>query len=272
MDREKAKHIAEHTLTFLEKPSYSVNGSYFNLKGSVDYCKLNSVTVGKREHIDTSKFVKTPNTTLEITNESVLEASYRLRDERPCVLNFANATEPGGGFKRGSLAQEESIARSSALYPSIKNSWYYQSHKEKKTDFYYTNTIIYSPYVPVFKNDDGDMIEPYEASFITAAAPMRKSIEALYDPDPDELDDELEEIIGSRIDRILKIAALFKYKTIVLGAWGCGAFGNDPYMVADLFKDKLKENPYFSHILFPIYGSDGNYEIFKDVLKDSLKE
>lgn len=224
MTREQAKSIANDTLERLNDLRFEINNKFYDLNNELRYCKLNTVTIGSKQTIDTNKLPSKIEPTIELTNESILEATSRLRDQRPCALNFANATEPGGGFKRGARAQEETIARSSGLYPAIHRSWYYDVHSENKTDFYYSDTMIYSPYVPVFKNDEGDLVEPYEASFITSAAPMRKSIESLEDPDPDELDEKLEEIIGERIDRVLKVAALFKHRVLILGAWGLRSF------------------------------------------------
>ena len=90
----------------------------------------------------------------------------------PLVLNFASAKNPGGGFLNGARAQEESLARASALYPTIVNSPMYAHHRAHG-DCMYTSWMIYSPAVPVFRDDDTNALleEPYACAFLTTPAP-----------------------------------------------------------------------------------------------------
>jgi uncharacterized protein (TIGR02452 family) len=262
LQRNNAKIIAEDTLNILNKGSFTLKHQVFDLVNSIDVAKNHTTTYTETPR---QSLPLTITTNVVVTNESILQAAYRLKNGNYCALNFANATECGGGFQQGSIAQEETIARSSALYPVIKDSTYYTIHQQNKLDYFYTDTVIYSKDIPIFKTDNGSLIEPYNVSFITAAAPMRFSIEALLDLDPDKLDDQLEKIFESRMERILKVAAINGHKNIILGAWGCGAFGNDPYMVAIQFKKALSKNMHFENVLFPIYGDKNNLEIFKEV-------
>src|SRR5208283_3500713 len=107
-----------------------------------------------------------------------LEAARRLIAERcrPAVLNFASATQPGGGFLSGSRAQEESLARSSGLYACLSGNPMYEFHRTRR-DAMYTDYFVYSPDVPVFRTDEGNLLEqPWRCSFITAPAVNAKAV------------------------------------------------------------------------------------------------
>ena len=311
MNREKAKEIADDTLKVLKAGSYTYKTSpaaggiiYDALHETITKCINNTVTInsnigsisyayptmsgsGLMGNIVFKKRKENSNTKIKVTEESVLDAARRLNHLYPCVLNFANATSPGGGFLRGAIAQEETICRSSALYLAIKDSHYYDYHKGQantrakillkgtplstevsNSGLTYSDTTIYSPDVPVFKNDEGQYMPLQKTCFLTSPAPMRGSLENMFDPDPDDLDDILEPIIERRIGRILDVMATFNHKTIILGGWGCGAFSNDPWMVADTFKRKIAKNGNFDRVLFPMYGDKDNYKIFKEVFDE----
>jgi uncharacterized protein (TIGR02452 family) len=187
-----------------------------------------------------------PETRVQVTNETTLGASLRLVEKglRPFALNFANGILPGGGFLSGARAQEEVLCRSSALYQTLVNDRLYEEHrKRERSDS--TDWAIYSPDVPVFRKDDGTEIEyPWLLSFITCAAPYAP---AIGQPEAGDL-------LQKRIHRVLSIAKAFGYSVLVLGAWGCGAFANDPYRTANDFRQAL-ENEFsgaFSDIVFAI--------------------
>lgn len=107
----------------------------------------------------------------EVTNETSLSAARRLGPGAACLV-FASAKNPGGGFLTGAQAQEESIARSSALYPCQGAAGEFYAFHRRQGDLRYSDRVIYSPRVPVFRADDGALLEePYTVSFLTAAAP-----------------------------------------------------------------------------------------------------
>lgn len=187
-----------------------------------------------------------PATRVQVTNETTLGASLRLAESglRPLALNFANGVRPGGGFLGGARAQEEVLCRSSALYQTLVNDPMYAAHRKRpRPDS--TDWAIYSPNVPVFRKDDGtELDQPWLLSFITCAAPVASRI---GQPESGEL-------LQKRIHRVLAIAQAFGYAALVLGAWGCGAFGNDPHRTAVDFREAL-ENDFrgaFSDIVFAI--------------------
>ena len=113
-------------------------------------------------------------TQFEVINETTLSAARRLVDagvQDVVCLNFASAKNPGGGFLGGARAQEESLARSSALYASIAPMQeMYQFNRAAGTCLY-SDYMIYSPDVPVFRDDRGRLLdEPYSVGFVTSPA------------------------------------------------------------------------------------------------------
>jgi uncharacterized protein (TIGR02452 family) len=183
---------------------------------------------------------------VQITNETTLAASQRLIEQglRPVALNFANGTTPGGGFLYGARAQEESICRSSALYQTLVDDPMYAAHRTPRLPDS-TEWAIYSPDVPVFRMDDGtELQQPWLLSFITCAAP--------YTPDVGQ--PLAGDLLQKRIHRVLDIARAYGHSALVLGAWGCGAFANDPIRTAQDFRYALKNEflGAFSDIVFAI--------------------
>ena len=176
-------------------------------------------------------------TRISVRNESTLVAAQRLHAAglRPAALNFASAMSPGGGFLGGARAQEESLARSSTLFACLQGQPYY-AHHQRLQDEMYTSWVLYSPDVPVFRDDDGALLEePWPCTFITAAAPM---VKVLSRQSPERLA-EVPAVMRERISRVLTIAGSQGHASVVLGAWGCGAFGGDTDSVAEIFKEAL---------------------------------
>ncbi|MYS47844.1 TIGR02452 family protein, partial [Streptomyces sp. SID5998] len=114
----------------------------------------------------------TPVTTsIEVTGESSLAAARRLTGP-VAVLNFASARNPGGGYLNGAQAQEEALCRASALYTCLLGAREFYDHHRAHRDPFYSDRVIHSPAVPVFRDDHGQLLdEPFTAGFLTAAAP-----------------------------------------------------------------------------------------------------
>ena len=176
-------------------------------------------------------------TKISVENMTTLEAARRLITEgcRPAVLNFASATNPGGGFLNGARSQEEYLARSSGLYSCIRDNAMYAFHRSRR-DPLYTNYVIYSPDVPVFRSDDGSLLdEPYTVGIITCSAVNAGKM-------VHERSSEIGRAMWLRILKVLSIGVKHAHDSIVLGAWGCGAFGNDGHEIAALFHRALEQN------------------------------
>jgi uncharacterized protein (TIGR02452 family) len=166
------------------------------------------------------------------------------------ALNLASATSPGGGFLNGARAQEEYLARSSALWACLHDNEMYSYHSSRP-DFFYTDYVVYSPNVPIVRNDVGELLEaPYLCSIITSPAVQASAVQH-YAPERIE---EISSAMWSRILKVLAVAEEHGHKAIVLGAWGCGAFGNDGNEIARLFRQALEENfsGAFEHVVFAI--------------------
>ncbi len=174
-------------------------------------------------------------TVFEVTGESSLESARRLGGE-VAVLNFASARNPGGGYLNGAQAQEEALCRASALYTCLLGAREFYDHHRAHRDPFYTDRVIHSPGVPVFRDDRGRLLDqPYTAGFLTSAAPnagvvLRTAPERAAD---------LPAALAVRAGRVLETAAAHGYRRLVLGAWGCGVFRNDPAQVAGAFRALL---------------------------------
>ncbi len=195
------------------------------IQGTVSYPPNVSVSGGNGGQHDTI---------IEVVNETTLSAGKRLMESgcHPVLLNFASATNPGGGFLNGARAQEEYLARSSCLYACIRSSAMYAFHRANN-DPLYTDYLIYSPGVPIIRDDNGSLLEvPYTIAMITCAAVNASRLAA-------ERSLEIGPAMMRRICKVLSVGIAHSHDGIVLGAWGCGAFGNDGHEIARLFHDAL---------------------------------
>ena len=192
-------------------------------------------------------------------------------NKRVAILNFANAFTPGGMVLKGSSAQEENICRCTNLYESLvsKNGKPYYTINSGMVDIgvngeIYTDTLIYTPNVTVFRNDvNYSLITPSYVDVITCPAPCAANMDYTT----------AITIYEKRIQKIVLAAIANNVDTLVLGAWGCGAFGQNPRLIAQAFATVL--NTYhgcFKEIIFairPTYGGnavDITYNIFKEEL------
>jgi uncharacterized protein (TIGR02452 family) len=207
-----------------------------------------------------------PRTTaLEVTGESTLEALVRLAGHgHVACLNFASARNPGGGFLGGAQAQEESLARSSALYPcQLTQMSHYERNRHQKS-LLYLDLALWSPLVPFFRDDDGAWLDaPVLASVITCAAPNAGALGRNTSVE------ELRATLERRGRFVLDIARHHGVDTLVLGAWGAGVFRNDPVMVADIFKKLLARDfaSVFARVGFAVIGtseSSANHRAFAE--------
>jgi uncharacterized protein (TIGR02452 family) len=193
-----------------------------------------------------------PGTRIEVTGESSLAAARRLGG-RTAVLNFASARNPGGGYLNGAQAQEEALCRASALYTCLLRAREFYDHHRAHRDPFYSDRVIHSPGVPVFRDDRGRLLdEPYTAGFLTAAAPNAGVVLR----DTPQRAAELPRVLAVRAERVLETAAAHGYRRLVLGAWGCGVFRNDPAQVAGAFQALLAPGGRFAgafeHVVFGV--------------------
>ncbi|MQY08082.1 hypothetical protein ACRB68_61880 [Actinomadura sp. RB68] len=195
-------------------------------------------------------------TRVEVTGETTLQAARRLGADGtvPLALNFASAKNPGGGFLNGALSQEEDLARSSGLYPTLLAAREYYDFHRAQGDLLYSDHMVYSPAVPVLRADDGALLEePYDVAFLTSAAPNRG---AIRDP---RVAARIPAALRLRARKVLAAALAHGHGRLVLGAWGCGVFRNDPAEVAGVFADALRPGGEFAgrfeQVTFAVWDS-----------------
>ena len=219
-----------------------------------------------------------------VSRKRTLEAAEGYKGNSIAVLNFASASNPGGGVVRGSTAQEECICRCTGLFFSLNTPamWeeFYKPNRNAHNPIH-KDDIIYTPGVTVFKTDTTepklmDEKDWYDIDVISCAAPnLRAKPGNVYNTGDGRnqimlKDSELLAIHEKRLRRILEIAILNRRDTIILGAFGCGAFENNPEVVALANRNVIKEYlNAFKNIEYAVYSSsrdERNYKIFDRVL------
>jgi uncharacterized protein (TIGR02452 family) len=227
-------------------------GRYVDARGAEVRIDVGPAVAGTRLYLPTDELPTSapgPAGLIEVTGESTLAAARRLGGD-VAALVFASARNAGGGFLNGAQAQEESIARSSALYPCLRAAGEFYAYHRSHAELTYSDRVIYSPGVPVFRDDRGELLtEAYRVSFLTSAAP---NLSAIRSNQP-ELAAEVPAVLRRRAARVLAVAAAHGHRRLVLGAWGCGVFGNDPATVAEAFAEALREQP-MEHVVFAVLG------------------
>lgn len=206
---------------------------------------------------------------------STVDAASQVHDapeqhgKKAALLNFASAATPGGGVRKGSRAQEESLCRLTALYPCLNQKWLWDTYytpNRGRSDRLNTDVVIYSPDVMVLRKD-GDpypFLTPqdrFQVDVLTCAAPDLRRSENIATQ-------EFCTLYQRRAEHILHVAAANHVEVLILGAFGCGAFRNDPKLAAQCWHQALeKYAPYFDSVIFAVYDSkrsgDGNFGVFK---------
>ena len=197
------------------------------------------------------------------------------------VLNFASATNPGGGVMHGSNAQEECLCRCSTLLNCLSTQEamdkFYTPHRNGLSPLH-NDDIIYTPDVVIFKSDAyNKLYQNKVVDVITCAAPnLRDKPANSYNQEShskktDITPDQLYDMHVQRARQIFNIAAQHGIDVIILGAFGCGAFRNDPSVVAKAYLEVTKEyRKHFKTIEFAVFcGREStNYDVFKEAFKE----
>jgi uncharacterized protein (TIGR02452 family) len=201
-----------------------------------------------------TKFIVVKATTVDAIHRFYLGTENDPEDTLT-VLNFASAKNPGGGFLKGSEAQEESLARATGLFATIRSSPMYEANEKDNRKCLYQEYIIYSPNVPVFRDSEDELIE--EPIYINiVSVPAVNQGEALKKGVSKTVID------NTRYDRMENFLAVLKsrnVKRIILGAWGCGVFGGQLRDVATDYYAHLVEGKYkdvFEEVIFAVLEED----------------
>jgi uncharacterized protein (TIGR02452 family) len=269
MNNMRRKTIAQDTVRILELGQYSTpSGRQVDLRSALADC-LNGTQCYDPDSLRNTReqVLKQPvrfsETDFDVINETTLQGAARLAakpaERRIAVLNFASAKNPGGGFLGGAHAQEESLARSSGLYHSLLQCRSYYEYHRSHSSCVYSDRMIYSPGCPIFRADDGALLEePHVVDFITSPAP---NAGVIREREP-EMAGDMANVLRERGSKVLALASFHGCDALVLGAWGCGVFRNDPGMVAQTFFELLsREGRFygrFQKVLFSVLDSSAS--------------
>jgi uncharacterized protein (TIGR02452 family) len=262
------KAAAEDTLAIIERGHYlSAGGKTVLVRDLIDAAVRGTVLL-RPDDLDTPTAERGQGQAgpaaitarLEITPETTAQAARRLVEQegvpRVFALNFASAKNPGGGFLRGASAQEEDLARCSALYPCQLTQRAYYDANRALGSMLYSDHFIYSPDVPFFRGERLELLEaPFLVSVLTAPAPNAGEAQRNERKEGRAVRATLER----RARKVLLASARFGHRTLVLGAWGCGVFRNDPPEVADAFALGLADPALagaFDRVTFAIWERD----------------
>jgi len=275
MLKVRRKKIAKDTVDILQRGHYETQkAGNVNISESLSFCLTqtrcyNPEGLVRLEAEVLSQSPAFSQTKFEVENETSLQGAERLarleRFTKVGVLNFASAKNPGGGFLNGAQAQEESLARSSGLYRSLLKCPEYYEFNRNSRSLLYSNHIIYSPHCPVFRLDDGTLLDdPYLVDFVTSPAPNLGAIER----NEPKAKKQVPEVLRDRASKILTLAAYHNCDALVLGAWGCGVFRNNPAVVSQAFADLLLPSGVFwgrfNTILFSVLDRTSEQNIFRE--------
>lgn len=234
INRDRAKKLGRGAVDAIREGCYrSDSGQSVDWSAQIARARELRRSIPPHEVLDVSSERPYPVTEVRVRNTTTLEAAKDLvdRGERPLALNFANGVAPGGGFLNGARAQEEVLCRSSALFATLDGDPMYDSHRLRPEPDS-SDWVLLSPEVPVFRDDSGAALdEPWLIDVITSAAPVATRIGQ----------SRARDLLKLRIYRVMEVAAAYSYRTLLLGAWGCGAFGNDPGHTANDFRCALEQ-------------------------------
>lgn len=229
------KQLAKDTIDLIEAGEYRIDGRLVQFQNQ-QRAAVEGTRVYRPEEIEAipSSPAETGQSIRVIDATAQVVAREMSSEGNAALLNFASARNPGGGFLNGAKAQEEDLCRCSGLYPCLVQSTEYYEANRSQSSLLYTDYAIYSPSVPFFKTQGkGKLLAvPFFVSVITAPAPNSGPF-LLRSPNAIEI---LEQTFLRRWRNVLRIARDQNVTRLLLGAWGCGAFGGDPNMASQTAK------------------------------------
>ncbi|KAH0794833.1 TIGR02452 family protein [Histomonas meleagridis] len=255
--------LAIEALEIFKNGTYTNNlGEVIEIKDALENCMKGTILF-KPDHVHNLPTNPHKSPIIEVTREKSLDNCIRItRDHiasgnnsemRIACLNYASARNPGGGFWSLADEQEETLSRVSGLWPSLITKKEMYEYNRQLDTCLYSDYMILSPDVPVFKDSKYRFLDkPMYFSIITSPAVNAGIVRRRGGPDVDKI----EEVMLERIRKVISVAACGKYNVLILGAWGCCCFRNDPVMIANAFKKVLFEEGlggYFDRICFPIH-------------------
>jgi uncharacterized protein (TIGR02452 family) len=288
--RDSLKNIADTTLEAIKAGHINFANIYLDLAAKVRFSNHNTHYYPpddlslSRWALDVPMLPPT-KTKISILEISTLDGARLLFDTlshstsfgRIAVLNFASATRPGGGFLGGAQAQEESIARSSTLFPSLMTDTgqqFYKLHIRDRQGGFYHHAMIYTPSVVIFRNDSGEWVTPFEVDIFTSAAVNAGDVRNKNGGHTDhaKIESMIELSMKERMGRILSLMEQQGAKNLVLGCFGTGVFRNSVKTVARIWAELLtsegaRYRSSFDRVVFAILGTS-TFTTFKQTFEN----
>ncbi len=243
MDR---KALARQTLDIMKKGYYEIEGKIVEIGKLQEYAVQESVLFTPKQGEELLDWVRQKEKTgvfskdsVRVWNCSTVDTILKLAAEEKemGVLNFASAKNPGGGFLNGAKAQEESLAVSSCLYRTLTTHEEYYKENRFCESMMYTDYAIYSPNVVFFRDERFKLLEkPVLASILTMPAVNMGQVRL-----KGEDIKRAEQVMRRRMQLVLAIFAKQGCRHLILGAYGCGVFRNDPKQIALWWNELLTE-------------------------------
>ena len=277
MNKDDLRKIAKETIDITAKKKYKTAGGKTVELPDIDYTAVEVFSPERLQKIEDDEnefferaFCGTSGADYYVVNADSYEAAKGLPNV--LVMNFANAHRPGGGFLNGARAQEEALCRCSTLYASIssdkaKEMYDYNNKAEDPLDSDY---MLLSRDVTVFRDVDLNLLdEPFDVSVVTVPAPNKNGRASVI------REGEILSCMKNRLKKMLFMAAKEGYRNLILGAWGCGAFGNDPKKVAGIFHELFFDegfDEFFETVCFAILGDMDKVGTFAHVFSDHLED
>lgn len=271
---------ANQTLQIIENKRYQVQGKAVDLASEITYSISNArlYTSEMLENlllkIDKDIINENKETSIYVENCTSMQAAEQfIPTGKTGCLNFASAKNAGGGFMSGAQAQEECLARASTLYPTLvqfQKDMY--DYNRSRNTYLYSDRMIYSPVVSFFKDDENHLLpKPYNMDIVTSPA---VNIGAMHQNNKFDEVPLVEKVMMNRIDKILGLFYANGVNNLILGAWGCGVFRNEPKDVARYFAHFIrnggKYSKCFDTVIFAVYDSgkkQENISAFKEVFE-----
>lgn len=263
-NKDDRKDLAQETLSIIKgkkkidnyNPNEKLENKFY------DSSFLDSLTIKKDDKDNNNQENKS---VIEVVGEGIVQTVIDLYDkykENVCILNFASGFSPCGGFLNGAMAQEEAIAYCSNLYKLQTDKQvykYYNLNRDNNSCVYLDNMILSE--VVFFRDEKFNILDISDSSdggfpkvsIVTAPAVNLKRAkrqgEKIAKPN---------DIMENRMRKILKLMAHSGKTNIVLGAFGCGAYGNDNRVICKiwhklLIEENLQAN--FESITFAILNT-----------------
>lgn len=274
---------------FLPNTQTRIPSGYFKFLSESTFAKLFSSTPNTIVSSTSSNSCSKLNATSKVSFHNDTLHSYLCHcaqnNSKVLVLNFANFKYPGGQFLKGTFSQEESLCHISNLYPALCASEkfyanchqpsFYATHRQSPIDDLYNSDCMYLEDITLLKNLNGSFKKRlYTFDVLSMSAPNKTRYFARVDSsDALAVQNARSKYAYTLVFRIRHLCQLLcvlpnKYDAVVLGAFGCGHFGNDPRRVASIFASVLADIPYdrtsrFDKIDFVISDTDV-FKAFKD--------